>query len=70
MAKKRKRKPDMPAPARIAEDNEWRSRCDYDTLCQAQEISRDKGRLSGAKAHARKMKDRAERISRLEGKIL
>lgn len=66
MATKRKRSSEMPAMAcspykPTAEDKkreaEWRAEDDARTLIRADEIRRDKARLKGAKAYAKKRAD-------------
>jgi len=73
MAKRKKKKGQdtaSPGSPAIYDDSKWRARSDYDTLCSAAEISRDSSRMKNAKAHAREQKVKAERIARLDGKIL
>jgi hypothetical protein len=72
MAKRKKKKGSevaLSSPSTY-DDSKWRARSDYDTLCSAAEISRDGARMRNAKAHAREQKVKAERIARLDGKIL
>jgi hypothetical protein len=52
------------------EDINWRTRRDYDTLMEAQDIAGDRGRMRNVKSHANKQRERAARVARLEGKLL
>jgi hypothetical protein len=66
----KKRKKSKAQPSLMIEDRDWRARHDYETLCSASEISRDSARMRGVRSHAKEQREKAQRIQRLEGKLL
>lgn len=70
MAKKRKRKATVSPEQPPISDDKWRRRYDYEKLIDAAEVSRDPARMRGVRAHAKEQRERADRISRLQGKLL
>ena len=51
-------------------DDDWEARHAFDTLCRATEISSNSTLMKKVKEHARSQKERADRIARLDGKLL
>lgn len=57
----------VPAPA-IDGDDEWRARADMRTLCEAEEIRRDKGRHEAAKKKAQEEMAKVAAVAKAEPK--
>lgn len=51
-------------------DEDWEARHAFDTLLRAAEITSNSTLMKKVKAHARTHKERADRVARLEGKLL
>jgi hypothetical protein len=67
--KKRKAAAAEVAP-NVADEKRWQAEDDLRTIQRAHEIMGDTGRLSAAKAHAKRQRDSLDRISRLKDQKL
>jgi hypothetical protein len=70
-----KKKPKIQADATIAstgskEPDDWEARHAFDTLIRAHEITSNTTLMKRVKQHAKQHKERADRVARLEGKLL
>jgi hypothetical protein len=71
MAKKKSKSPlEAPPSTAMESKDDWEARSAFDTLIRAHEITSNSTLMKRVKAHAKAHKERADRVARLEGKLL
>ena len=71
--RKKKSKIQADAPVSVStagKEDDWEARHAFDTLVRAHEISSNSSLMKRVKTHAKLHKERADRVARLEGKLL